>query len=111
MQWVLPTGLVGLGPLAAAGPVSVGPGSVERSSVNLPGVTLHLETIKSILQRKVCQLCCPSPACPHLHCSCPGRRGKARRLQCIGLRASALPYFHVSSCTSAGSAAFQEIAG
>ncbi len=36
VQWVAPSGLVGLGPLAALGPVELGPGAAEGSSLHLP---------------------------------------------------------------------------
>ena len=53
VRWVAPTGALGLGPLAAVGPVSVGPGPVEGSSAELPQVEVHVAAVSSLLQRRV----------------------------------------------------------
>lgn len=53
LRWVLPTGLVGLGPVASIGPVRVGPGAVEGSSAVLPEVKLHLRLLPSLLSRRL----------------------------------------------------------
>ena len=53
VRWVSPTGALGLGPLAAVGPVSVGPGPVEGSSAELPQVEVHVAAVPSLLQRRV----------------------------------------------------------
>ena len=52
--WVAPvTGLVGLTPLASLGPISLGPGPVERSSARVGRVSVGLDPLQSALQRRV----------------------------------------------------------
>eukprot|EP00884_Botryococcus_braunii_P001435 jgi/Botrbrau1/11292/Bobra.0038s0058.1 len=53
VHWVAPSGLVGATPLAAVGPVSVGPGPAERSSVSLPRVLVCVDPLQSLLQKKL----------------------------------------------------------
>ncbi len=53
MHWVAPSGLVGVTPLAAVGPVSVGPGPAERSSASLPRVLVRVDPLQSLLQKKL----------------------------------------------------------
>ena len=54
VKWIAPTGLVGLTPLAAVGPVSVGPShsGLERSSLEAQHVTVFVDALQSLLQRK-----------------------------------------------------------
>ena len=54
VKWVMPLGLTGVTPLAAIGPVSVGPShsGAERSSVEAPHVTVFVDALQSLLQRK-----------------------------------------------------------
>lgn len=53
VNWVAPTGLLGLTPLASVGPVRVGAGPVERSSASLRQVTVGLDPVQSLLQRRI----------------------------------------------------------
>ncbi|KAK9840821.1 hypothetical protein WJX81_007219 [Elliptochloris bilobata] len=53
VRWVAPAGALGLGPLAAVGPVSVGSGAVEGSSAELPQVEVRVAALPSLLQRRV----------------------------------------------------------
>ncbi len=53
MNWLAPTGVTGLHPIASLGPVSVGPGATEGSWAHLPEVRVSLDPIKSLVQRKV----------------------------------------------------------
>ena len=53
VRWLAPSGLTGLTPLASVGPVSVGPGSLERSSVRVARVELGLDVGQSLSQRRV----------------------------------------------------------
>lgn len=53
VHWLAPSGLVGVTPLAALGPVSVGPGPAEGSSVSLPRVLVQVDPLQSILQQKL----------------------------------------------------------
>ena len=48
-----PSGLLGVGPLAKVGPVELGPGRAERSSVQLPEVIVRVDALQSLLQRKL----------------------------------------------------------
>ena len=50
----MPLGLTGMTPLAAVGPVSVGPShsGAERSSLEAPHVTVFVDALQSLLQRK-----------------------------------------------------------
>ena len=54
VKWVMPLGVTGVTPLAAVGPVSVGPShsGAERSSVEAPHVTVFVDALQSLLQRK-----------------------------------------------------------
>lgn len=53
LQWVLPAGVVGLGPLARVGPLVVGPGPVERSSFSVAAATVRVSPMQSLLRRKL----------------------------------------------------------
>ncbi len=53
VKWVAPSGLVGFGPLAAVGPVELGPGAAEGSSLELPEVVVCVDPLQSLLQRKL----------------------------------------------------------
>jgi hypothetical protein len=53
VHWLAPTGLIGLTPLACLGPVSVGPGPAEGSSAHVQRLTVAVDTIQSLLQRRV----------------------------------------------------------
>jgi hypothetical protein len=55
VRWIAPTGLVGLTPLAAVGPVELGPSAsgLERTSVTAPEVVVSVNALQSALQRKV----------------------------------------------------------
>lgn len=71
VKWVAPSGLVGLGPLAAVGPVELGPGSAERSSIALQQVIVRVDPLQSLVQRKlVVQLHADAPqvACSLSQC-------------------------------------------
>ncbi len=54
VKWVMPLGITGIMPLAAVGPVSVGPShsGAERSSLEAPHVTVFVDALQSLLQRK-----------------------------------------------------------
>lgn len=54
VKWIAPTGLVGVTPLLAVGPVSVGPShsGLERSSLEAEHVTVFMDVLQSLLQRK-----------------------------------------------------------
>ncbi len=54
VKWVMPLGITGVTPLAAVGPVTVGPshGGAERSSLEAPHVTVFVDALQSLLQRK-----------------------------------------------------------
>ena len=53
VNWLAPTGMTGLHPIASIGPVSVGPGQFEGSWAHLPEVRVSLDPLKSLLRRKV----------------------------------------------------------
>lgn len=54
VRWVSPlAGLLGLGPLASLGPVSLGAGPVERSSAQAERLWVGLDLPQSALQRRV----------------------------------------------------------
>ena len=53
VNWVAPTGVTGLHPIASLGPVSVGPGTTEGSWAHLPEVRVSLDPLKSLVQRQV----------------------------------------------------------
>ncbi|KAL0030424.1 hypothetical protein WJX79_003924 [Trebouxia sp. C0005] len=53
VNWLAPTGVTGLHPIASLGPVSVGPGATEGSWAHLPEVRVSLDPLKSLVQRKV----------------------------------------------------------
>lgn len=53
MRWVAPSGLVGFGPLASVGPVSLGPGAAEKSSLEIPRVVVCVDPLQSLLQQKL----------------------------------------------------------
>jgi hypothetical protein len=53
VHWVAPSGLVGFGPLASVGPVSLGPGNAEKSSLELPCMVVCVDPLQSLLQRKL----------------------------------------------------------
>ena len=53
VNWIAPTGVVGLTPLASLGPVEVGPSPVESSSAVLPEVLLRLDPLQSLIHRKL----------------------------------------------------------
>ena len=48
-----PSGLVGFGPLASMGPVSLGPGAAEKSSLEIPRVVVCVDPLQSLLQQKL----------------------------------------------------------
>ncbi|CAL8466123.1 g5659 [Coccomyxa elongata] len=53
VKWVAPSGLVGLGPLAAIGPVDLGPGPAERSSAALQELIVRVDPVQSLVQGKL----------------------------------------------------------
>ena len=53
VKWVAPSGLVGLGPLAAVGPVDLGPGPAERSSAALQELIVRVDPVQSLVQGKL----------------------------------------------------------
>lgn len=53
VKWVAPSGLVGFGPLAAVGPVELGPGPAERSSAELQEVIVCVDPLQSLVQGKL----------------------------------------------------------
>ena len=53
VNWLAPTGVLGLHPIASLGPVSVGPGSTEASWAHLPEVRVSIDPLKTLAQRKV----------------------------------------------------------
>lgn len=53
VRWVAPTGLLGLTPLVCLGPVTVGPGCAEGSSAQVQRLTVGLDNVQSLLQRRV----------------------------------------------------------
>lgn len=53
MKWVALSGLVGLGPLAAIGPVDLGPGPAERSSAALEELIVRVDLVQSLVQGKL----------------------------------------------------------
>lgn len=54
VHWVSPlAGLLGLGPLASVGPISLGAGPVERSSARAERLWVGLDPVQSALQRRV----------------------------------------------------------
>eukprot|EP00891_Asterochloris_glomerata_P005156 jgi/Astpho2/5156/Aster-x0241 len=53
VKWVAPSGVLGLHPLAAIGPVRVGPGPIEHSSALLPNVRISMDPVQSLVQRQV----------------------------------------------------------
>ena len=44
---------MGFGPLASVGPVSLGPGAAEKSSLEIPRVVVCVDPLQSLLQRKL----------------------------------------------------------
>ena len=44
---------MGFGPLASVGPVSLGPGVAEKSSLEIPRVVVCVDPLQSLLQRKL----------------------------------------------------------
>lgn len=54
VEWIAPMGLLGITPLASVGPVSVGPSQsgLERSSLEVERVTIFVDALQSLLQRK-----------------------------------------------------------
>jgi hypothetical protein len=52
VRWLLPTGVTGLTPFATLGPCAVGPGAVEKSSLEASSVSLWLRPLASLLQRR-----------------------------------------------------------
>ena len=53
VRWVAPSGLVGFGPLASVGPVSLGPGAAEKSGLEIPRMVVCVDPLQSLLQRKL----------------------------------------------------------
>lgn len=53
VNWLAPTGVIGLHPIASFGPVSVGPGATEGSCAHLPEIRVSIDPLKSILQQKM----------------------------------------------------------
>ena len=53
VRWVAPSGLLGFGPLASVGPVSLGPGAAEKSSLEIPCMVVCVDPVQSLLQRKL----------------------------------------------------------
>lgn len=55
VRWISPTGVTGLTPLASVGPVTMGPSGsgLERTSVVAPEVVVSVDTLQSLLQRKI----------------------------------------------------------
>lgn len=53
VNWLAPTGVTGLHPVASLGPVSVGPGAAEGSWAHLPEIRISIDPVKSLAQRKL----------------------------------------------------------
>eukprot|EP00210_Caulerpa_lentillifera_P007372 g7046.t1 len=53
VNWVLPTGVIGMSPLMSVGPIDVGPGTAEQSQVFVPELRLGLDFIRSAFQRQI----------------------------------------------------------
>ena len=53
VHWLSPVGLTGLTPLASLGPVSVGPAPHEQSSLTAERVTVGVDPLRSLAQRRV----------------------------------------------------------
>jgi len=54
VNWVSLGGIIGLAPIASMGPLSVGPGPVERSCLTAPaGVSVYLDPLALIMGHKV----------------------------------------------------------
>ena len=53
VKWVAPSGLMGFGPLASVGPVSLGAGAAEKSSLEIPRVVVCVDPLQSLLQQKL----------------------------------------------------------
>ena len=53
VNWLAPTGVTGLHPIASLGPVSVGPGAAEGSWAHLPEIRISVDLVKSLAQRKM----------------------------------------------------------
>lgn len=53
VNWLAPTGVTGLHPIASLGPVSVGPGADEGSWAHLPEIRVSIDLVKSLVQRKM----------------------------------------------------------
>ncbi|KAL6785562.1 hypothetical protein ACKKBF_B00775 [Auxenochlorella protothecoides x Auxenochlorella symbiontica] len=52
LQALLPTGLVGLGPLARLGPLRLGPGATEGSSAAIESLDVHLDALRTLRERR-----------------------------------------------------------
>lgn len=53
VNWLAPTGVTGLHPVASLGPVSIGPGAAEGSWAHLPEIRISIDAVKSLAQRKM----------------------------------------------------------
>lgn len=53
VRWVAPSGVLGFGPLASVGPVSLGPGAAEKSSLEILRVIVCVDPLQSLLQQKL----------------------------------------------------------
>lgn len=53
VRWVAPSGILGITPLAGLGPVSVGPGPVEKSSATIEKLSVQFSPLDSILQQRL----------------------------------------------------------
>lgn len=53
VNWLAPTGVTGLHPVASLGPVSIGPAAAEGSWAHLPEIRISIDPVKSLAQRKM----------------------------------------------------------
>lgn len=53
VNWLVPTGVMGVHPIVSVGPVSLGPGEAEGSWAYLPEVRVSMDPVKSLLQHKL----------------------------------------------------------
>lgn len=50
---MLPTGLLGWTPVAALGPVYVGPGTIEKSEIHVDEIKLGLDWVRSVMRSEI----------------------------------------------------------
>lgn len=53
VNWLLPTGVIGISPLMSVGPVDIGPGNAERSQISVPELRVGLDCVRSAFQRQM----------------------------------------------------------